>query len=89
MAIFIAGKAELIRSNRLVIETYESNGAAQWDDSLEVERMSDGDIKISTTRNHSLLGDNKTDLKEVWAAVIEISPEQARILADYLNSVLK
>ena len=90
MAIFTKGKSDLIRSNRLTIETFETNGAAEWQDTLEVSEADDGDIKILTTRNYRVVKkDSDNPLKEVWASEIEISRKQAQILVDYLISVLK
>lgn len=91
MAICIKGSAELIRTTELKIESFESNGAAEWEDVLTVKVGSyseDDDVVICLTRNHRVV-EKSEDMENVWDAEIDISKEQAISLAHYLLSHLR
>lgn len=91
MAIFIKGKFDLVRTTELKIESFESNGAAEWEDILTVKVGSysdDDDVVICLTRNHRVI-EKSEERENVWDAEIDISKEQAISLAHYLLSHLR
>lgn len=91
MAIFIKGTAELARTTELKIESFESNGAAEWEDTLTIKTgyyAKDDDVVICLTRNHRVIGES-SERENVWDAEIDISKEQAISLAHYLLSHLR
>lgn len=88
MSIFIKGKYELSRHTELKIESYEDNGAAEWEDVLTVKTLceddDDDDITISLTRNHRAGKGAEVEMESVWEAEIDISKAQAILLARYI-----
>jgi len=91
MANFIKGKADLIRTNELKIESFESDGVAEIADTLTVKvdfYSDDDDVVMCLERRHRVV--EKQDRSEVvLEAEIDISKEQAILLANYLIAALK